>query len=282
MKVIEHVAQLRDLIKSFKLNGQRIGFVPTLGYLHEGHLSLFRKSTSDNDVTVASIFVNPLQFGPHEDFQKYPRDKKRDEMLAKKEKVDIIFYPSEKEMYPNRYLTYVETEQLADGLCGPFRPGHFRGVTTVVSKLLNIVTPDVLYLGQKDWQQAIILKKMVEDLNYPVVVKIGSTIREKDGLALSSRNVYLTGRQHQEATILYRALDHAREIIQKGQRHPQVVIEAIKAIIATTKVDKIDYIECVQADTLEPLKLLKGKVAIAVAVWFGRTRLIDNIIVSVK
>jgi len=253
-----------------------------MGDLHEGHRSLLRKSKLENDLTVLSIFVNPLQFGPQEDFRKYPRDKKKDEMLAKKEKVDIIFHPSEKEMYPASYLTYVENPALSQSLCGEFRPGHFKGVTTVVSKLLNIVTPDVLYLGQKDLQQAVVIQKMVADLNVPVKVKICPTVREKNGLALSSRNTYLTPQQKQEAAILYQSLQQARKLIQNGEHNPKVIVHTIKKMMQTTHISSIDYIECVQAADLTSLNVLKGNVAIALAVWFGRTRLIDNIFVSVK
>jgi pantoate--beta-alanine ligase len=204
-------------------------------------------------------------------------------MLAKKEKVDIIFHPSEKEMYSMSFLTYVTTRQLPDGLCGLFRPGHFPGVTTVVSKLLNIVAPDVLYLGQKDLQQAVILKKMVEDLNFPSKVKICPTIRESDGLAFSSRNTYLSHEQHQAAGVLYQALQKAKKLIQKGERKTSVIIQTVEAVIQSSpQAGKIDYVACVGADTLEPLTILKGKVAIALAVWFGKTRLLDNTIITIK
>jgi len=274
---------LRPVIQAFKSKGKSIGFVPTMGYLHAGHLSLFQKSKRENDITIVSIFVNPLQFGPREDFRKYPRDKKKDEMLAKKEKVDIIFHPSEKEMYSLDFLTYVTTRQLSNGLCGLFRPGHFRGVTTVVSKLLNIVAPDVLYLGQKDLQQAVILKKMMADLNFPAKVRICPTIRERNGLALSSRNTYLSREQSQEAIVLYQALQKAKKMIQQGERKANIIIQTVKAMIQLSpQASKIDYVACVGVDTLETLTTLKGKVAIALAVWFGKTRLIDNTIVTIK
>lgn len=282
MRIIKSVNAMQKYILGLKSKGKSIGFVPTMGYLHEGHCALLRRCRKENDISVLSIFVNPKQFSPHEDFRRYPRDLKKDELFAQKEKVDIIFYPSADDMYPKDYSTYVEVDTMTEGLCGKFRPGHFRGVTTVVGKLINIVQPRILYLGQKDAQQATVLKKMIADLNFPLRVKILPTVRERDGLAMSSRNSFLNDRQRQQANILYKALRHARGLIQQGQRNPQKIIQEVRGMILGTAPFKIDYIECVNAETLDPLKILKGNILIALAAWLGKTRLIDNIVVKVK
>lgn len=280
MRVIKSVKSIQQFIKKAKLAGKTIGFVPTLGALHDGHRSLLRRCRRENDIVVLSIFVNPKQFGPKEDFAKYPRREPADKKLAKKEKVDIIFIPTAKEMYPEGHLTYIEVERMTQGLCGRSRPGHFRGVTTVVGKLLNIVVPDVLYLGQKDAQQAAVLTRMARDLNFPVFVKICPTVREADGLAMSSRNQYLSAGQRKEAAVLYRSLKEARQGVAAGNRLATVVVGKIRSRITRESSGRIDYIECVAADTFTPLKRIQGKIIVALAVWFGRTRLIDNIIVQ--
>ena len=285
MKIIKDINSVRRNILFAKSRGKKIGFVPTMGYLHEGHASLLRQCKKENDISVLSVFVNPKQFGPNEDFKEYPRDYKKDELLAKKEKVDIIFHPSIKEMYPDErsepsgYLTSVEVERLGNCLCGKSRPGHFKGVTTVVAKLLNIVSPDVLYLGQKDAQQVVIIRTMMEDLNFPSNVKVLATVREKDGLAMSSRNRYLTPLERKEAPILFQALRSAKEKILDGERNPDRIIEMIRSMISKNSNGRIDYIECLKAKTLEPMIALSGEVLIALAVWFNQTRLIDNILV---
>jgi len=283
MQIITTIKSLRTRLKAARKNEKSIGFVPTMGYLHEGHLSLIDKSRKENDLTVLNIFVNPKQFAPGEDLDRYPRDKKRDELLAKKSKVDIIFYPSEKEMYPSGgYLTYVTVEKLSNVLCGHSRPGHFKGVATVVTKLLNIVAPDTLYLGQKDAQQAVILKRMVDDLNLPVKVRIMPIVRERDGLAMSSRNSYLSAQERTEAGALHQALKAAKQAIIKGERDTGHITALIKKIIRTQSSGRIDYVACVSFSDLEPLAVVKGKTLIATAAWFGKTRLIDNIVVTVK
>lgn len=279
MRVIRSVNVLRRFIQGVKADRKTVGFVPTMGALHDGHRSLIRRCRRENDVVVLSIFVNPKQFGPGENFRKYPRREKLDKVLAKKEKVDIIFMPTENSLYPEGYLTYIEVEKLTRGLCGRSRPGHFRGVTTVVGKLLYIVAPDALYLGQKDAQQAAVLARMIRDLNFSVAVKICPTIREADGLAMSSRNQYLTAFQRREAAVLYRALKDARQSVLAGNRSAAKIAGGIRSRILRESLARVDYIECVEADTLVPLKRIQGKVMIALAVWFGRTRLIDNIIV---
>jgi pantoate--beta-alanine ligase len=259
--------------------GKRVGFVPTMGYLHQGHAALLRKCKKENDLCVLSIFVNPTQFGPHEDYRRYPRDKKHDEMLAKKEKVDIIFYPSVKEMYPSGYLTTISIHEITGVLCGSSRPGHFQGVATIVAKLINAVNPTTLYLGQKDAQQIVVIKKMVADLNWPIRIKAVSTVREKGGLALSSRNSYLSLKERFQARSLYQSLKHAQMLIRKGERRSKVIIAQIKKMIKKNSLTKIDYINCVDAKTLRPMNHLKGDVLIALAVFVGKTRLIDNMLV---
>ena len=280
MRIFNSIHSLRGAIKILKSRKKRIGFVPTMGALHRGHGSLFLRSRRENDITVVSIFVNPKQFGPREDFDAYPRPEKSDILLAKKEMVDIIFYPSENEMYRTGFLTSVQVDTISQILCGKSRPGHFRGVTTVVNKLLNIVAPDVLYLGQKDTQQAVLIKRMIADLNIPVTVRICPIVRERDGLALSSRNCYLSARQRLEAPILYRALQNAKQKALEGEHRSLHLGRFIRSTIARQSSGKIDYIACVDADTLAPLRRLRGKIMIALAVKFGKTRLIDNIVFS--
>lgn len=281
MRIVRSVKAMQHLSEAVRGRGRRVGFVPTMGALHEGHVSLLRRCRRENDLTVLSIFVNPKQFGPAEDFKRYPRPEKSDKMLAKQEKVDIIFYPSEKTMYPTGFLTSIQVRGLAGSLCGKSRPGHFEGVATVVGKLLNIVRPDVLYLGQKDAQQAVILRKMVQDLNFPVRVKICPTVRERDGLALSSRNRYLTPKERREAPVLYRSLREARRRIKAGERSAGRILGRIRSRIEKETGGRIDYVECVDADSLKALKVIQGKALIALAVRFGTARLIDNIIVRV-
>ncbi len=282
MRLVRSIKAVRKLIKEAKLKNKTVGFVPTMGYLHAGHASLLRTCKRENDISVMSIFVNRKQFGPKEDFTKYPRDIKNDIFFAKKENVDIIFYPSEKEIYPAGYLTFVNVNEITDCLCGKSRPGHFKGVTTVVAKLLNIVSADTMYLGQKDAQQAIVLKKMVADLNIPVTVKVLPTVREKSGLAMSSRNSYLTQTERATAATLYAALSQAKKIISKGERNASKITNLIKSKINQAHAFKIDYVECRDAQTLGAIKTLQGRVLIALAVWLKKTRLIDNVIVSVK
>jgi len=278
MRSIRAVKSLRKILKEYKNKNKTIGFIPTMGALHEGHLSLMRKSRQENDIVVVSIFVNPKQFGPEEDFTQYPRDEKKDKLLARKEKIDIIFYPSVEEVYPKGFMTFVDVEDLSNALCGQFRPGHFRGVTTVMSKLLNIVTPDVLYLGQKDAQQAVIIKKMVRDLNLPVHVKICATAREKDGLAWSSRNRYLTKNQRQEAPVLFESLKAAKRLILNGERNASKVIQKMQTQINKQSSAEIEYIVCVNTETLKSLARIQNEVMIALSIKFGKTRLIDNIV----
>lgn len=269
--------ELREKILAWKKKGWKIGFVPTMGYLHEGHLSLVRESKKRSDVTVVSIFVNPKQFGPSEDYRVYPRDLDRDRALLEKEGVDLIFYPPVEVMYPEGYKTYVEVEDLQDKLCGKSRPGHFRGVCTVVLKLFNLVQPDEAYFGWKDAQQVIILKKMVEDLNVPVKIVPLPLVRDHDGLALSSRNTYLSPEERRAALVLKKSLDLAESLIRSGEKEASLIKQKMIDLISAEPPARLDYVEIVDLNTLEPLKKLEGQALIALAVFIGRTRLIDNL-----
>ena len=280
MKLYKRISDLQRDILKLKREGKRIGFVPTMGYLHEGHLSLARYARRENDIVVISIFVNPTQFGPREDYRRYPRDLKRDLRLAREEGVDIVFYPSVEEMYPTKYRTYVEVEELSRVLCGKSRPGHFRGVTTVCAKLFNIVMPDVAYFGQKDAQQAIIIKRMVRDLNFPLKIKVLPIVREKDGLALSSRNVYLSSEERKEATVLYRSLKIAEQMVKEGVKDSRKIKRRVRNMISRKKTAKIDYVEIVSLEDLEPVTVIDKPALLALAVWFGKARLIDNTILK--
>lgn len=279
MRTIRSLKEMIGFSKNKRLKAKTIGLVPTMGALHQGHLSLIRRARKENDIVVVSIFVNPTQFGPREDFKRYPRDLKWDSSLCQKEGVDIIFYPDRKAMYPADYKTFVSVGGLSDVLCGSSRPGHFKGVATVVTKLFNIVNPDIAYFGQKDAQQAIIIQRMVHDLNMPFKIKVMRTIREKDGLAASSRNIYLNEKERKEATALYEALKKARDLISKGSQHAQGIIRKIKSIIKERGIARIDYISIVDLDNLEPIKKINKNCLIALAAWVGGTRLIDNIVI---
>jgi pantoate--beta-alanine ligase len=280
MKIIRSIKTLQRLLAKEKRNKRSIGFVPTMGALHEGHLSLVRRSKKENHLTVVSIFVNPKQFGPKEDFRQYPREEMKDKYFLQNEIVDIVFYPSAEEIYPMGYSTYVEVEGYSKVMDGVIRPGHFKGVTTVVCKLLNIVGPSALYLGAKDAQQAVILSKMVKDLNVPVTVKVCPTVREKDGLAMSSRNIYLTAQERQEAPILYQALRQAKHMIGQGILQTKKIKQEMSRLITAQSSGKINYIECVNAHNLSPVNYIEKKTLIALSVQFGRAKLIDNITVN--
>jgi len=259
--------------------GKTIGFVPTMGYLHEGHLSLMRRARRETDIVVISIFVNPTQFGPREDFKKYPRDFKRDSALARSCGVDIIFYPSGKAVYPPDHHTYVNVERLTEVLCGASRPGHFRGVTTIVAKLFNIVRPGIAYFGRKDGQQAVVIKQMVKDLNMDVRIKVMPIVREPDGLAMSSRNARLSEKERKDALVLYRSLLKAKALIRNGRRDTSSIKAAMKGMIGEKKSARIDYASIVDARTLEDIRRIHGKAMVALAVKVGAKRLIDNMVV---
>lgn len=283
MRVIKTPKAMERCISSFKNKNETIGFVPTMGALHEGHLSLVKAARKECDKVVVSIFVNPAQFGPKEDYKKYPRHFKLDKVLLDKSGVDIIYYPDAKSMYPEGYLTYVTVEKITGILCGKSRPQHFKGVTTIVAKFFNIIKPDIAYFGKKDAQQFFVIKKMADDLNISVKLKAMPTIREKDGLAMSSRNRYLLEEERIEAVILYKALKLAKYlIVKKGLKNKKNVIDEIKKfILAGTKKTKIDYLDIVNAENLKEIDYLKGKILVALAVWVGKTRLIDNIILNI-
>lgn len=278
MKVLRSIPKIRNQITLIKKQRKTIGFVPTMGYLHAGHLSLVRAAKKENDVTVMSIYVNPTQFGPQEDFAKYPRDISRDLKLAQKAGVDIIFLPRNKDMYPRGYLTYVKVQKITDTLCGGKRPEHFCGVCTIVAKLLNITSPDKAYFGQKDAQQALVIKKMAEDLNIPVQIKVMPIIREIDGLAMSSRNVYLSPEEREDAVVINKALFLARQQFLRGEKNSNKILSSIKRLISSKHSAKIDYVKIVDTENLLPIKIIKGEALIAIACYIGKTRLIDNII----
>ncbi|MGC8791209.1 MAG: pantoate--beta-alanine ligase [Desulfurella sp.] len=276
-EVIHTIEQMKEFSKKAILAQKSIGFVPTMGYLHEGHLSLIQKARSQNDIVVVSIFVNPLQFAPNEDFNTYPRDFEKDRILCEQNGVDVIFYPGYEEMYPQSYQTYVEVSFLSKPLEGKSRPTHFKGVTTIVLKLFNIVKPTRAYFGKKDAQQLIIIKKMVEDLNLDVEIVPCEIKRDADGLALSSRNVYLNAKERSQAICLKKALDKAKELIDAKIYDSQTIIQNMKNVINSYDLARIDYISINSTDCLSELKeVVLGKTLISLAVFFGKTRLIDN------
>lgn len=278
MKKIAKISEVRKYVKNMKQKGKTVGFVPTMGYLHEGHLSLVDVAKAHADVVVMSIFVNPTQFGPNEDFDSYPRNIERDESLAQRRGVDAIFYPEVSEMYPGNDLTWVTVDKITNVLCGAKREGHFKGVTTVVTKLFNIVQPDVAVFGQKDAQQAAVITQMVNDLNMPVKIKIAPIVREKDGLAMSSRNVRLSDDQRQKALVLSRSLFSIENGLKNGRPLLEMINEAKNEIILTDGVE-LEYLEARSYPGLEPAIDLNGSCLIAVAARVGDVRLIDNIIV---
>ncbi|NPU89408.1 MAG: pantoate--beta-alanine ligase [Fervidobacterium sp.] len=277
MRLVHTIAEMKKIVNDILKSGKSIGFVPTMGYLHKGHLSLVEAARKENDVVVVSIFVNPTQFGPNEDYSRYPRDLERDLRLLEPIGVDYVFNPSVEEMYPAMYSTYVEEVELSKYLCGASRPGHFRGVCTVVTKLFNIVKPTKAYFGQKDAQQFRVLKRMVRDLNMDVEMIEMPIVREEDGLAMSSRNVYLNPEERKEATRLYKSLLKAKELIESGERDVQKIkSEMLK--IPDHPLLKVDYVEVVDEETLRPVEKIERKVIVALAVFVGKARLIDNMI----
>jgi pantoate--beta-alanine ligase len=279
METVKSIYEVKEYVKELRRKGKNIGFVPTMGYLHAGHLSLVKESVRRCDCTVVSIFVNPAQFAPNEDFNKYPRNIQRDIEVLEKEGVDLIFIPGDGEMYPEGYKTYVGVKNLQDRLCGISRPDFFKGVCTIVLKLFNIVTPDISFFGQKDAQQAVILKKMACDLNLDVKVEALPIIREKSGLALSSRNEYLDKKQKKAALCLSRSLARAHKAVEAGEKNAARILKRIKAEIESEPLARIDYVEIVDSGNLQSLKQIKDKTLIAVAVFINNVRLIDNIII---
>jgi len=277
VRIFSKPSRVSEEIKKLKREGKRIGFVPTMGYLHEGHLSLVRCAKRENDIVVVSIFVNPTQFGPNEDYNRYPRDLERDINLLKKEDVDIVFAPSVEDMYPEGYSTYVEETELSRLWEGEFRPGHFRGVCTVVVKLFNIVKPDRAYFGEKDYQQLKVIQKIVKDLNMDIEVVGCPIVREGDGLAMSSRNTYLSPEEREQATAIYKSFLYAEKLIREGLRNPRELEEKIKEFLKRFPlIERIDYVAVVNPETLEPAEEIRGGERILVAVRMPSARLIDN------
>ena len=283
MDTVKKIDVLRSRLKEASKNGKIVGLVPTMGFLHEGHLSLIKRAREENDLVVVSLFVNPTQFGPGEDLESYPRDLKKDADLCAAEGADILFAPDAGEMYFEDYGTYVEVSgDLTKGLCGKSRPTHFRGVTSVVSKLFNIVNPDRAYFGQKDAQQVAVIKRMVRDLNFDVEIVVCPIVREADGLAKSSRNIYLSEAERKAALVLNRSLRAASESISSGERNGNEIKAMIEKMIRQEPLSDIDYVEVVDAENIKPIEKLKGSVLVALAVRFGKARLIDNIRLEVE
>lgn len=280
MRIIKSVAEMQAYSDSLRSKNIKIGFVPTMGALHDGHLSLVKKSTETTDQTILSIFVNPVQFTPSEDFNEYPRDFRTDEESARVNGVDVIFYPSEEEIYPDGYSTFSVVEGLSDILEGASRPSHFKGVTTIVNKLFNIINPQIAFFGQKDAQQAVIIKKMVTDLNLNTRIIVCPTIRESDGLALSSRNTFLTREEREQAPLIYKALTRAESLHTDGKHESSGIISLIEEIISSATLAKIDYVAVVDEDTLQPVESTTSGALVAIAVSFSATRLIDNTVLS--
>ena len=270
------VQETRKVIGNWKKRGFSVGLVPTMGYLHSGHISLIERARKENDMVVVSIFVNPIQFGPNEDLDKYPRDMAHDREVCEKAGAELIFAPEPSEMYPSENLVFVDIKELGNGLCGAKRPGHFRGVCTVVSKLFNIVLPDRAYFGEKDAQQLAIIRRMVKDLNFGTEIVSCPIVREPDGLAMSSRNLYLSPEERKAALSLSRSLSAAKELMRKGEKDSVKIREAIVAGISSEPLVKIDYAEIVDSADLSPVEKIEKPVLAAAAVYFGKTRLIDN------
>lgn len=280
MHVLHTIDDTRKVVALARSESKSVGLVPTMGYFHEGHLSLMRRAKGDNDLVIVSVFVNPAQFGPSEDYRSYPRDMERDARMAEEAGVDLIFAPSADKMYPDGYQTSVEVEKLSQGLCGASRPGHFRGVATVVLKLLNIVMPDRAYFGRKDYQQLKVIERMVEDLNVPVEVIGMPIVREADGLAMSSRNTYLNSDERQAALVLGKSLAYAEELLDKGVASGADLQHRVEEFIRAEPLARIDYVALVHPDTLEPVSQVADAVVLAVALRIGSTRLIDNVLLE--
>ena len=276
MQVVSTVKEVRDIVAEWRKEGKTVGFVPTMGYLHEGHGSLISKAVEQNDKAVVSIFVNPMQFGPTEDLESYPRDLEHDAKLCEEHGVDLIFHPTPEEMYGDQFYSYVDMDVLTKELCGLSRPVHFRGVCTVVTKLFNIVTPDRAYFGQKDAQQLAVIKRMVKDLNMPLTITGCPIIREADGLAKSSRNTYLSIEEREAALVLSRSIFLGKEMVEKGERDCKKILAAMTAEIEKEPLAKIDYVKIVDLDTMQQVEKIDRGILAAIAVYIGKTRLIDN------
>ena len=280
MKIVKTVQEVREQVKEWRAQGLSVGLVPTMGFLHEGHQSLIARSVAENDRTVVSDFVNPIQFGPTEDLATYPRDLEHDAALCERTGAHLIFHPEPEEMYAPDFCTYVDMDHLTKGLCGKTRPTHFRGVCTVVSKLFHIVQPDRAYFGQKDAQQLAVIRRMVRDLNMPLDIVVCPIVREADGLAKSSRNTYLSAEERKAALCLSRALAKGRQAIEAGETQADAVKSVIRAEIEAEPLARIDYVEIVDWNNLEPAARTDGSILTAIAVYIGKTRLIDNFIIE--
>lgn len=279
MNIAETIKEVREQVKEWKKQGLSVGLVPTMGYLHEGHKSLIDRAVAENDKVVVSVFVNPMQFGPTEDLESYPRDMDRDAALCEDAGADLIFHPEPSEMYEDDFSSFVDMNTLTGGLCGKTRPIHFRGVCTVVAKLFNIVTPDRAYFGQKDAQQLAVIRHMVSDLSYGIEIVGCPIIREEDGLAKSSRNTYLNPDERKAALILSQSLNEGKKLVEAGEKDASKIKKAITDKINTEPLAKIDYVEVVDWKTLEPVETIDGTILTAIAVYIGKTRLIDNFII---
>ena len=280
MQVVKTISEVREIVSSWRKEGLSVGLVPTMGFLHEGHQSLIEKSVSQNDRTVVSVFVNPIQFGPNEDLEAYPRDLEHDKALVEKAGGNLIFHPEPSEMYPGHFTSFIDTTETTELLCGAVRPIHFRGVCTVVGKLFNIVCPDRAYFGQKDAQQLATIRRFVRDLNFPIEIIPCPIIREEDGLAKSSRNTYLSPEERQAALILSKSLRLGKEAIENGEDNPQRVINIIKKNLSTEPLARIDYVEIVDFENIQRVEKIEGETLVAIAVYIGKTRLIDNFIIT--
>ena len=280
MEITGSIKRVREQVREWRKEGLTVGLVPTMGYLHEGHKSLIDKAVAQNDKVVVSVFVNPMQFGPTEDLESYPRDMDRDAALCEKAGAALIFHPEPEEMYDDNFSSFVDMNTLTGGLCGKTRPIHFRGVCTVVAKLFNIVTPDRAYFGQKDAQQLAVIRHMVNDLSFGIEIVGCPIIREEDGLAKSSRNTYLSEEERKAALVLSRSLKEGRKLVDAGEKDAAKVKKAITDIIEKEPLAKIDYVEVVDWNTLEPVEKIEGPILTAIAVYIGKTRLIDNFIVE--
>lgn len=276
IEIVKSIDAVRQNVKEWRKSGLSIGFVPTMGFLHEGHKSLIDRAVIENDKVVVSVFVNPTQFGPKEDLNTYPRDIENDAVLCENSGAALIFNPESEEMYSNNYSTYIDVQGLTSGLCGAKREGHFRGVCTVVSKLFNIVHPDKAYFGEKDAQQLAVIKRMVEDLNIDIEIIGCPIVREKDCLAMSSRNTYLSHEERKAALVLNKSLAKAGQLLKEGEKNSKIIAKAIEDQISNEPLAKIDYIEVVDSKSLQPISEIKKSVLVAIAVFIGKTRLIDN------
>lgn len=280
MQNIHEPSAIGRRCESLRREGKTIGLVPTMGAFHEGHLSLMRIARAENDVVIVSIFVNPIQFARDEDFDSYPRDLQDDLAQAERAGVDLVFTPSAEAIYPDGFQTYVDVTEITDGLCGASRPGHFRGVTTIVTKLFNLVRPHRAYFGQKDYQQSAVVRRLVDDLNLDLEIVLLPTIREADGLAMSSRNVRLTPEERQAACVLYASLRLTEERVEAGERNTKVLLDEMRTMIETEPLARIDYVALCDPETLKPLDQIEGPMLAAIAVRFGETRLIDNLLIT--